>query len=142
MWMTKQFTNKNISSVVSDTQVFIDFILFFFKKRCETAYFWNEKGKSSASFSVPLMHSVPGSVCHIFALHEKWQRWLPKKFHESHETSLVIYYMILSQFCLYFGILSLHWKLTKLICIFGWYPKKEGIVHCILFILPFSSLGL
>lgn len=50
--------------------------------------------------------------------------------------------MLLSQFCWYFGKLSLHWKLTKLICIFGWYPKKEGIVHCILFILPFSSLGL
>lgn len=33
MWMTKQFTNKNISSMVSDTQVFIDFIFFFLKKK-------------------------------------------------------------------------------------------------------------
>lgn len=102
MWMTKQFTNKNISSMVSDTQVFI----IFLKKHCETAYFWNEKGKSSATFPVPLMPAVPGSVCHTVALHEKWQRWLPKKFHECQETSLVIYYIMWGYFPNFVGTLE------------------------------------
>lgn len=145
MWMTKQFTNKNISSMVSDTQVFIDFI-FFKKKNVVRQHIFEMRKENLLLLSLSLWCLLCQVQCVIYLPFMKNDRDdFQRNFMNLMKPAwLYIIYnvMLLSQFCWYFGKLYLHWKLTKLICIFGWYPKKEGIVHCILFILPFSSLGL
>lgn len=140
--MIKQFTNKNISNMVSDTQIFID----FFKKNIVRQHIFEMRKENLLLPSLSLWCLLCQVQCVTYLPFMKNDRNdLQRNFMNVRKLAwiYIIYNVrLFSQFCWYFGILSLHWKLTKLICIFGLHPKKEGIIHCILFILPISSLGL